>query len=204
LLILLIAVVGRLFALLRHSTLLSPTSILTEASRTYHSIVARIVGFSVQHRSHHAPDEAATTKQSYNNPSHLVTHPLHRKARQRQSRAKPGEHLHPRPHHHHQYMWACGITKIESCRPWVPYMRSSPPAASVAASRWRGHGMDRRQTPPCTWACNITDLHIFSRRFIRLRLRFDACTPCCVSQALETALGNCGHCWHGGGGAILV
>lgn len=150
------------------------------------------------------PDESATTKQSHNNPSHLVTHPLHRKARQDKAGRNPGStHIHARTTHH-QYMWACGITKIESCRSWVPYMRSSPPAASVAASRWRGHGMDRRQTPPCTWACNITDLHLFSRRFIRLRLWFDAYTPCCVSQALETALGNCDHCWHGGGGAIFV
>ena len=101
------------------------------------------------------PDEAATTKQSHNNPSHLVTHPLHRKARQDKAGRNPGStHIHARTTHH-QYMWACGITKIESCRSWVPYMRSSPPAASVAASRWRGHGMDRRQTPPCTWACNI-------------------------------------------------
>jgi hypothetical protein len=98
-------------------------------------------------------------KQSHNNPSHLVTHPLHRKARQdKAGRNRGSTHIHARTTHH-QYMWACGITKIESCRSWVPYMRSSPPAASVAASRWRGHGMDRRQTPPCTWACNITDLH---------------------------------------------
>ena len=99
LLILLIAVVGRLLALLRHSTLLSPTSILTEASRTYHSIVARIVGFSVQHRSHHAPDETDNNKlePQQSIPSRNTPSPPQGTARQ--SRAKPGEHPHPRQHH---------------------------------------------------------------------------------------------------------
>jgi hypothetical protein len=92
------------------------------------------------------------------------------------SKTKPGKtrgtiHTHI-PHHHHRDMWACGITKIESCRSWLPYMRTNPPAAvwrhpSDVDTGWNG---DRRHHARERGRVTTSTGIFFPRRLIRFDL----------------------------------
>jgi hypothetical protein len=104
-------------------------------------------------RINHVPHETVTTK------SHTNIHPITPSSPQgpsKQSRARGVTHIHNPHHHHHQDMWSCGITEIESCRSWLPYIAQQ--SLLQQCGGFPGDvdtGWNRRQTPPCTWACNI-------------------------------------------------
>jgi hypothetical protein len=125
------------------------------------SIVTAMLVFSVLQHTGPIPDKprqgCCSQKATKTTTTFILQHTSSAaKTRQKKKAMEnQGERWHlssnPHHHHHHQYMWACGITKIGSCRSWVPMHM-------YAAGGWFGRlvpgdvdtgWMERRQTPPC-------------------------------------------------------
>jgi hypothetical protein len=158
------------------------------------SIVTAMLVFSVLQHTGPIPDKprqgCCSQKATKTTTTFILQHTSSAaKTRQKKKAMEnQGERWHlssnPHHHHHHQYMWACGITKIGSCRSWVPMHMYAAGGWFGRLSRRRGHGMDGTKTD--------ATMHARGRatRFIRLR-------HLCAGQGGKS--GTRGHRWLKGG-----